>query len=71
MFEQDNISAMNGLVKSTMASLETYEWKTLVASPFRPFYLTVLPLRVPGVVLLVDCMGRPFYYRSWSEIDQK
>jgi hypothetical protein len=37
MFEQDNISAMNRLVKSTMASLEMDDYATLVASPFGPF----------------------------------
>jgi hypothetical protein len=46
LFEQDNISAMNRLVKSIMASLEINEQATLVASPFGSFYSVVLPLRV-------------------------
>jgi hypothetical protein len=58
MFEQDNISTMNRLVKSTMASLN--ELATLVASPFVPFYLVVLPLQVTDVILLADHKGQPF-----------
>ena len=56
MFEQDNISTMNRLVKSTMASLD--EQATLVASPFRSFYSIMLPLWVTEIALLADCAGQ-------------
>jgi hypothetical protein len=54
MFEQDNISAMNRLVKSTMASLEMDDYVTLVASPFGQFYPVMLHLPVTRVALLAD-----------------
>jgi hypothetical protein len=52
MLEQENISALNRLMKGTMSSLD--EHATLVASPFGPLYSTVLPLRVIGVASLAD-----------------
>jgi hypothetical protein len=42
MFEHENILAMNRHVKSTKASIEMDEQATLDASPFHPFYSTVL-----------------------------
>jgi hypothetical protein len=58
MLEQENMSTVNKLVESTMASLD--EQTTLVASSFGPFYSAVLPSRVVGVASLTDCMVRPF-----------
>jgi hypothetical protein len=58
MFEQENMSAVNRPVESTMETLD--EQATFVVSPFGPFYSDVLPLRVIGVALLAGCKVRPF-----------
>jgi hypothetical protein len=67
MFEHDNISTMNRLVKSTMSSLD--EHMTLVASPLVPFYSAMLPLRVTGIALLADYKGQPSYLHIRRAID--
>jgi hypothetical protein len=69
MFEQNNMSTMDRLVKSIMASLD--EHATLVMSPFGSFYSAVLPLRVTGVALLADHVGRHFCWCIWRVTDQK
>jgi hypothetical protein len=58
MLKQENMSMMNRLVESTMASLD--EQATLVVSPFGTFYLAVLPLWVIEVASLANCKVQPF-----------
>jgi hypothetical protein len=58
MLEHENMSAVNKLVESTMASLD--EHATHVASPFGSFYSAVLSSWVIEVASLVDYKVRPF-----------
>jgi hypothetical protein len=69
MLEQENMSSLNRLVESTMASLD--EQTTLVASPFGLLYSVVLPLRVIRVVSMTDCKVWPLQKQGWSQLDDQ